>query len=209
MRRLITLVAVCVLMIPLSACGTSDSEISTATIGAGGAPRPTNPNTVPVTPNPTVPAGATKPANMTDQEFMFAIDVFNRVNEYRAMNGRAALTWNADVAHVAQRHTISMENATVLTHSSLPPNPACTVPPMFCHAVRLSAGDPPAVNPIAWTRATENVARGQISAEEVMNAWIASPGHNANLLDAGVSQLGVGVRLGGAGPWWTQNFIQP
>ncbi len=204
MRGLITLVAICTLMVPVAGCGTSDSEISQATVGTGGSPRPVNPNTVPVTPTPN-PAGdpGMRPANMTEQEYAFAIDVFNKTNEYRMNNGRAPLTWNMQVASVAQVHTQSMENAGTLTHSSLPPNPPCATPPMDCHAVRLTQGG------VAWTRATENVARGQISADEVMNDWRNSAGHNANLLDPNVTQLGVGVRLGANGPWWTQNFISP
>ncbi|MEU0578080.1 CAP domain-containing protein [Streptomyces griseoincarnatus] len=52
----------------------------------------------------------------------------------------------------------------------------------------------------------ENIARGQADAEAVMQAWMNSPGHKANILNCDFKTLGVGVHLGPGGPWWTQNF---
>ncbi|GAA3778643.1 CAP domain-containing protein [Streptomyces phyllanthi] len=52
----------------------------------------------------------------------------------------------------------------------------------------------------------ENIARGQATAEAVMEAWMNSPGHRANILNCDFKTLGVGVSLGQGGPWWTQDF---
>ncbi len=53
----------------------------------------------------------------------------------------------------------------------------------------------------------ENIARGQSSAEEVMEDWMDSPAHKANILNCEYRTLGVGAYLSGDdGPWWTQNF---
>ncbi|GHH96138.1 CAP domain-containing protein [Streptomyces capillispiralis] len=52
----------------------------------------------------------------------------------------------------------------------------------------------------------ENIARGQGDAEAVMQAWMDSPGHKANILNCDFKTLGVGVHMGPGGPWWTQNF---
>ncbi|MFI1418923.1 CAP domain-containing protein [Streptomyces sp. NPDC020731] len=52
----------------------------------------------------------------------------------------------------------------------------------------------------------ENIARGQADAEAVMQAWMDSPGHKANILNCDFKTLGVGVHMGSGGPWWTQNF---
>ncbi|MFJ9341641.1 CAP domain-containing protein [Streptomyces sp. NPDC101733] len=66
-----------------------------------------------------------------------------------------------------------------------------------------------------WTRADkaglsglggENIARGQGDAASVMQAWMNSPGHKANILNCEFRTLGVGVYLGSGGPWWTQDF---
>ena len=40
----------------------------------------------------------------------------------------------------------------------------------------------------------------------VMEAWMNSPGHKANILNCDFKTLGVGVHLGDGGPWWTQDF---
>ncbi|MFI6337237.1 CAP domain-containing protein [Streptomyces sp. NPDC050535] len=73
--------------------------------------------------------------------------------------------------------------------------------------------DPDGATP--WDRAAtagisnlggENIARGQSTAEAVMEAWMNSPGHRANILNCDFKTLGVGVHLGTGGPWWTQDF---
>jgi uncharacterized protein YkwD len=51
----------------------------------------------------------------------------------------------------------------------------------------------------------ENIARGEPDAVAVMEFWMDSPGHRANILDCGLTRLGVGIAEGG-GPWWTQLF---
>ncbi|MBX9387088.1 CAP domain-containing protein [Streptomonospora nanhaiensis] len=52
----------------------------------------------------------------------------------------------------------------------------------------------------AWSG--ENVAAGYSSAEAVMDGWMNSPGHRANILDCGNTEIGVGVTDG----MWAQNF---
>ncbi|MFD7865400.1 CAP domain-containing protein [Streptomyces sp. NPDC059783] len=52
----------------------------------------------------------------------------------------------------------------------------------------------------------ENIARGQADAQAVMDAWMASEGHRANILNCDYTTLGVGVHFGAGGPWWTQDF---
>ncbi|WP_461030922.1 CAP domain-containing protein, partial [Streptomyces sparsus] len=52
----------------------------------------------------------------------------------------------------------------------------------------------------------ENIARGQADAEAVMEAWMQSPGHRANILNCDYKTMGVGAHFEPGGPWWTQNF---
>ncbi|MEV3873835.1 CAP domain-containing protein [Streptomyces sp. NPDC049906] len=52
----------------------------------------------------------------------------------------------------------------------------------------------------------ENIARGQADAAAVMDAWMNSPGHRANILNCDFKTLGVGAHFASGGPWWTQNF---
>ncbi|MFF0018243.1 CAP domain-containing protein [Streptomyces sp. NPDC005374] len=73
--------------------------------------------------------------------------------------------------------------------------------------------DPSGATP--WDRAAqagitslggENIARGQADPATVMEAWMNSPGHKANILNCDFKTLGVGVQFGTDGPWWTQDF---
>ncbi|MYZ07481.1 CAP domain-containing protein [Streptomyces sp. SID2999] len=73
--------------------------------------------------------------------------------------------------------------------------------------------DPDGATP--WDRAAkagitglggENIARGQSDAAAVMEAWMNSPGHRANILNCDFKTLGVGVHMAAGGPWWTQDF---
>jgi uncharacterized protein YkwD len=56
----------------------------------------------------------------------------------------------------------------------------------------------------------ENVAAGQETPERVMAAWMASPGHRANILNAEFVDLGVGRASGGPYRiYWAQEFGTP
>ncbi|MEU5347883.1 MULTISPECIES: CAP domain-containing protein [unclassified Streptomyces] len=53
----------------------------------------------------------------------------------------------------------------------------------------------------------ENIACGQRSAAEVVQGWMDSPGHRANILKPDFTHIGVGFAGGGsAGTYWTQLF---
>jgi uncharacterized protein YkwD len=52
----------------------------------------------------------------------------------------------------------------------------------------------------------ENIARGQADAAAVMDAWMNSAGHRANILNCDFRTLGVGFASAPGGPWWTQDF---
>ncbi|OEV13072.1 hypothetical protein AN218_05345 [Streptomyces nanshensis] len=52
----------------------------------------------------------------------------------------------------------------------------------------------------------ENIARGQESPESVVEDWMDSPSHRANILNCEYRTMGVGEYLDDDGPWWTQDF---
>lgn len=58
---------------------------------------------------------------------------------------------------------------------------------------------------VTYKAAGENIARGQRSPEEVVNGWMNSPGHRANILNSSFSHIGVGFVE--EGNHWTQQFI--
>ncbi|WP_368861486.1 CAP domain-containing protein [Streptomyces griseorubiginosus] len=57
-----------------------------------------------------------------------------------------------------------------------------------------------------WSRVGENIAQGQQTPQAVMDTWMNSDGHRANILDCSFKDIGVGVHTGSGGPWWTQDF---
>lgn len=60
---------------------------------------------------------------------------------------------------------------------------------------------------VHYRAAGENIAAGQRTPEEVMNSWMNSSGHRANILNANFTELGVGYYQGGSyGVYWTQLF---
>lgn len=52
----------------------------------------------------------------------------------------------------------------------------------------------------------ENIARGQESPEDVVDDWMRSPSHRANILNCEYRTMGVGEYVDEDGPWWTQDF---
>jgi uncharacterized protein YkwD len=52
----------------------------------------------------------------------------------------------------------------------------------------------------------ENIAMGYATAQAVVNGWMRSPGHRANILNCSLKAVGMGVEYGSGGPWWTQDF---
>ncbi|MCL2427162.1 MAG: CAP domain-containing protein [Oscillospiraceae bacterium] len=62
-------------------------------------------------------------------------------------------------------------------------------------------------NDVEYRRAGENLAAGQMSAVEVVQGWMDSPGHRKNILNADFGRLGIGVTMSGEGRiYWTQLF---
>jgi uncharacterized YkwD family protein/spore coat assembly protein SafA len=61
---------------------------------------------------------------------------------------------------------------------------------------------------ISYKQAGENIASGQRTPQEVMDSWMKSPGHRANILKPDYTHIGVGYYRGGSyGHMWTQQFI--
>lgn len=61
-----------------------------------------------------------------------------------------------------------------------------------------------------WQSWGENIAYGYTSAATVMQAWMNSSGHRANILNPNFTRIGVGVRANASGTlFYTQNFGTP
>jgi uncharacterized protein YkwD len=132
-----------------------------------------------------VAQAAAAPADPTAEAAVLAL-----VNEARVDAGCGALTADPALAAVARAHSADMRDRDYFSHTS----PEGRSP--FDRAEQ--AG-------VDYSRA-ENIAFGQADAAAVMEAWLKSPGHRANILDCELTKLGVGVAEGAGGPWWTQLF---
>ncbi|MFF7990767.1 CAP domain-containing protein [Kitasatospora xanthocidica] len=120
--------------------------------------------------------------------------VVDLVNAERAKAGCGPVAAEPRLATAAQSHSDDMANRNYFDHAS----------PEGYHADhRIEATG------YRWSTWGENIARGQKDPAAVMDAWMNSPGHRANILNCAFKQLGVGVRTGSGGPWWTQVFAAP
>lgn len=52
----------------------------------------------------------------------------------------------------------------------------------------------------------ENVAYGYDTADQVHQAWMASPGHRANILNCSFTVMGAGFADGSVSRYWTEQF---
>ena len=122
----------------------------------------------------------------------FANQVVKLVNEERAKAGLSPLSVNSKAANAAQTRAREIEKSFSHTRpdgSSF--NTALT-----------EAG-------VSFRGAGENSAYGQTTPQQVMEGWMNSSGHRANILNANYTSIGVGHYKNGAGvDYWTQLFIQ-
>lgn len=122
-------------------------------------------------------------------------EVFRLVNSERAKQGLPALTYNWEVARVARFKSQDMINKGYFAHNS--PTYGSPFRMMENFGLRFSA-------------AAENIAMGQRTPQEVMNSWMNSAGHRANILSRSITQIGVGAAKKSNGTlYWTQMFIKP
>ncbi|MGX1135455.1 RNA polymerase sigma factor (sigma-70 family) [Streptomyces glaucescens] len=113
------------------------------------------------------------------------------VNKERAAAGCGPLTEDAQLNRAAQGHSDDMATRNFFDHT----NPDGADP-----GQRTTAAG------YRWSTYGENIARGQQTPQAVMESWMNSPGHRANILNCSFKDIGVGVHEGSGGPWWTQNF---
>lgn len=59
---------------------------------------------------------------------------------------------------------------------------------------------------VSYSAAGENIARGQANSKQVMESWMASDGHRANILGESYAKMGVGFFDNGEDRYWVQEF---
>ena len=124
-----------------------------------------------------------------------AEQVLALVNQARAQAGLASLTMDPQLNQSAQSYSDYMASANFYAHDG----PDGSTP-----LSRMNAAGFPGTG--TWG---ENIAAGYSDAASVMQAWMASPGHRANILNSAFTQIGIGAAVNPNSQWksyWTQDF---
>lgn len=121
--------------------------------------------------------------------------VITLVNQQRAKSGLAALKRGVTSSYVARLKSQDMAKKGYFSHQS--PTYGSPFTMMQTFGLRFSA-------------AGENIAYGQQTPQAVMNAWMNSAGHRANILSGSYTYIGVGAAKNSKGViYWTQEFVKP
>ncbi|MFC4021328.1 CAP domain-containing protein [Micromonospora sp. GCM10011542] len=137
----------------------------------------------------TTSAGSGSTAGVSAQ----AKEVVNLVNAERAKAGCKALSIDDKLMTAAQRHSQDQADHQNMSHTGSDGSNA---------GVRLDRVG------YAWRTYGENVAWNQKTPAAVMDAWMNSSGHRANILNCAFTEIGVGIASSN-GPYWTQVFAAP
>jgi uncharacterized YkwD family protein/spore coat assembly protein SafA len=116
--------------------------------------------------------------------------VIKLTNQKRAENGLAPLKYNWELARVARFKAQDMSDKNYFSHTS----PTYGGPDKMIRDFGIS-----------YRSMGENIAMGYATPEQVVNAWMNSPGHRANILNASFTEIGVGYVADGN--YWSQMFI--
>ena len=159
---------------PTSSAPTTTNPTTTQPTSSTQQPPPSPPTTSPSSSDP--PPG--KPIDR----------VVELVNKERAAAGCGPLAVEEHLTDAAQKHSTDMSERNYFSHTS---------PEGVTFDQRIKQANYPQPG-------AENIARGQKSADAVMNDWMKSPGHRANILNCNLKVIGVGLDTDGF--YWTQDF---
>ena len=118
----------------------------------------------------------------------YAAELVAETNEARADEDLPALTVSDCATSAGAERAAALEGGKELEHAPLAPV--------------IEACGPS-------TTAAENLARAAATPHDVVEAWLESPGHRANLLDPALDQVGIGCLLDGDEMLCSQIFLGP
>lgn len=125
------------------------------------------------------------------EDHAYEARVLQLVNVERARYGLAPLTYNRQLDQASEAHNSHMAAVGQMAHDGIGDG----TPGSRIQATGFNR---------SWG---ENVATGQLTPEQVVAEWMASPGHRRNILDAEYRQLGVAYGTAANGrTYWAQSF---
>ncbi|MBU5484035.1 serine protease [Clostridium sp. MSJ-11] len=137
----------------------------------------------------------TETTNTNSSISAFEQEVITLVNAERAKANLPALKANQELSKVARVKSQDMIDKNYFSHTS--PTYGSPFDMMKKFGIKYSA-------------AGENIAYGQPTPKAVVDGWMNSPGHRANILSKSFTEIGVGVAKKSNGTYyWTQMFINP
>ena len=135
------------------------------------------------------PSTDTPSASVTNTS-TYEQQVIDLINEIRIKNGLSPLTENTALSRCAKAKSQDMHDKRYFSHQSPTYGSPFDMMKQFG---------------ITYRTAGENIAMGQTTPQAVVNAWMNSEGHRANILNASFTQIGMGYVADGH--YWTQQFI--
>jgi uncharacterized protein YkwD len=133
-----------------------------------------------------------KPAKKPADAEAYAKQVFELTNKERAIAGLTPLEWNDKLFEAARIR-------------------AGEIAKQFSHTRPNGSGFSTVLSDVGITESAmggENIAAGQATPEEVMNGWMTSPGHKANILRDDFDGFAVGVVYIDDKWYWVQLFTK-
>lgn len=150
---------------------------------------------VPKTPPP--PPPPTNPPGESPNETAAELAIVNAVNTVRAQNGLAPLTLDPRLVRAAHIQANAMASLGIMDHNLT----GATYPTLVDRANHVG---------YRFAMLGENIAFNYKGTDAVMTAWLNSPGHRANILNASFKQIGVGIAYDNLGePYYAQVFGLP
>ncbi len=131
-----------------------------------------------------------KPSASVTNTSTYEQQVIDLINEIRIKNGLSPLTENTALSRCAKAKSQDMHDKRYFSHQSPTYGSPFDMMKQFG---------------ITYRTAGENIAMGQSTPQAVVNAWMNSEGHRANILNASFTQIGMGYVADGH--YWTQQFI--
>lgn len=172
----------------------SSTDVAAPAPGAAGTRTTTKSRTTTTTSKPSTTSSAPPSSSTTSTTPTHELAptqtarVLQLVNEERDDHGCGPVKSDSRLVTAAQKHSSDMADRGYFSHDTPEGVP-------FDQRIR-AAGYP--------SPGAENIAMGQRSAEDVMNAWMHSEGHRRNILNCDLHAIGVGLDTNGW--YWTQDF---
>lgn len=123
--------------------------------------------------------------------------LLDEINEVRTAGCQCGTTyfppvnevvWNTELENIAETHSVDMDFMDNMTHTGS--DGSSFVDRLYT------------ANYTGWNTAAENIAKGYITEEAVVEGWIESEGHCKNIMNGDFSKMGVSIE----GLYWTQLF---